>query len=79
MKKKSAYLIIRRIFVFLTILSGFSISQEYELGDTITSEHQNLDLSVCAGGDDILNLSNYNHNINGGDEYVIWLDIFAPT
>ena len=76
---KTIYIVIRHIFVFLTILTGFSISQVYELGNTITLEHQNLDLSVCAGGDDILNLSSYNHNINGGDEYVIWLDVFATT
>lgn len=56
-------------------------SQVYEVGDTLSLYHQLLDLEICANGNgqSSLQLADFNFNLNGGDRYILWLDIFAPT
>jgi len=66
------------VFLVLTISWTIGKSQSYEVGDTLSLEHQNLEIPVCAGGSS-MRFSDYNHALNGGEEYLIWLDIFAPT
>jgi len=68
------------LFVFVIMMLPAQ-GQVYAEGDTISLEHQLLDLPICANGNgqEILHLADYNHNLNGGDRFILWLDIFSPT
>jgi len=63
------------ILAFPTII----LSQLYEVGDTFALEHQEMEFEICANGDgaQTLRLLDYNYLYNGGEHFVIWLDIFA--
>jgi|TARA_B100001250_G_C19173704_1_gene517849 hypothetical protein len=69
---------------FLTISILF-ISQlfSYEVGETVTSAHQNMDFNICYGnehdlnGDGIFNFAEYNGDLNGGQYYVIFLEMMT--
>ena len=54
------------------ILIILSISFAYEVGETISIAHQNMDFDICYGpdldpnGDGVFNFSEYNGDLNGG-------------
>ena len=60
-----------------------SMSFAYEVGETISSNHQNQDFTICyapeldPNGDGIFNFSEYNGDLNGGQYYVIFLEMMA--
>ena len=61
----------------------FSISFAYEVGETISMVHQNTDFSICyapeldPNNDGIFNFAEYNGDLNGGQYYVIFLEMMA--
>ena len=61
----------------------FSISFAYEVGETISMSHQNTDFEICyapeldPNNDGIFNFSEYNGDLNGGNYYVIFLEMMA--
>ena len=69
---------ILHIIVFL-----FSISFSYEVGETISMAHQNMDFDICyapeldPNNDGVFNFSEYNGDLNGGQYYVIFLEMMA--
>ena len=69
---------ILRIIVLL-----FSISFAYEVGETISMTHQNTDFPICyapeldPNNDGIFNFAEYNGDLNGGQYYVIFLEMMA--
>jgi len=69
---------ILHIIVFL-----FSISFAYEVGETISMAHQNMDFDICyapeldPNNDGVFNFSEYNGDLNGGQYYVIFLEMMA--
>ena len=65
------------------VLIIISYSFAYEVGETISITHQNQDFSICYGlesdpnNDGTFNFSEYNGDLNGGDYYVIFLEMMA--
>ena len=61
----------------------FSISFAYEVGETISMAHQNMDFDICyapeldPNNDGVFNFSEYNGDLNGGQYYVIFLEMMA--
>ena len=61
----------------------FSISFAYEVGETISMPHQNTDFPICyapeldPNNDGIFNFAEYNGDLNGGQYYVIFLEMMA--
>ena len=70
-----------RILYIIVLL--FSISFAYEVGETISMAHQNMDFDICyapeldPNNDGIFNFSEYNGDLNGGQYYVIFLEMMA--
>ena len=70
-----------RILHIIVLL--FSISFAYEVGETISLVHQNTDFPICyapeldPNNDGIFNFSEYNGDLNGGQYYVIFLEMMA--
>ena len=67
--------------IFFTIIA-FSFSQVYDVGETMSSTHQNQSHTVCYGETDYgspssLKFSDYNGDLNGGDYHVILVDMSA--
>tara|TARA_Y100001968_G_C19216836_1_gene647618 strand:+ start:381 stop:602 length:222 start_codon:yes stop_codon:yes gene_type:complete len=71
------------MFKVLYILLIINISYSYEVGETISSIHQNQDFPICyasdldPNGDEIFNFSEYNGDLNGGDYFVIFLEMMT--
>ena len=65
------------------ILIILSISFAYEVGETISMVHQNQDFPICyapeldPNNDGVFNFSEYNGDLNGGQYYVIFLEMMA--
>ena len=65
------------------ILIILSFSYSYEVGETISMSHQNTDFTICyapeldPNDDGIFNFSEYNGDLNGGQYYVIFLEMMA--
>ena len=70
-----------RILHIIVLL--LSISFAYEVGETISVVHQNTDFSICyapeldPNNDGIFNFAEYNGDLNGGQYYVIFLEMMA--
>ena len=70
-----------RILHIIVLL--LSISFAYEVGETISMVHQNTDYSICyapeldPNNDGIFNFSEYNGDLNGGQYYVIFLEMMT--
>ena len=70
-----------RILNIIVLL--FSISFAYEVGETISMPHQNTDFPICyapeldPNNDGIFNFAEYNGDLNGGQYYVIFLEMMA--
>ena len=67
--------------IIMIILMSFSFA--YEVGETISMAHQNMDFDICyaaeldPNNDGVFNFSEYNGDINGGQYYVIFLEMMA--
>ena len=65
--------------IFMIISSSFA----YEVGETVSMAHQNMDFDICyapeldPNNDGVFNFSEYNGDLNGGQYYVIFLEMMA--
>jgi len=70
-----------KIYIIMIILMSFSFA--YEVGETISMTHQNTDFPICyapeldPNNDGIFNFAEYNGDLNGGQYYVIFLEMMA--
>ena len=70
-----------KFYQLLLIILSFSFA--YEVGETISMAHQNMDFDICyapeldPNNDGVFNFSEYNGDINGGQYYVIFLEMMA--
>ena len=68
---------------FHLILMIICFSFAYEVGETISMAHQNMDFNICyapeldPNNDGVFNFSEYNGDLNGGQYYVIFLEMMA--
>ena len=66
-----------------SVLLIISFSFAYEVGETISMPHQNTDFDICyapeldPNNDGVFNFSEYNGDLNGGQYYVIFLEMMA--
>ena len=71
------------IKLYHLILLIISFSLAYEVGETLSTTHQNMDFDICyspeldPNNDGIFNFSEYNGDLNGGQYYVIFLEMMA--
>ena len=70
----------KKLIILFFITIGFS--QVYDVGETMSNNHQNQSHSVCYGETDYgssssLKFSDYNGDLNGGDYHVIFVDMSA--
>jgi len=72
-----------KMYNIFSILLLFCLVFPYEIGETISVSHQNTDFEICyapeldPNGDGIFNFSEYNGDINGGQYYVIFLEMMT--
>ena len=70
-----------KFYHLILITIGFSFA--YEVGETISMAHQNMDFDICfaseldPNNDGVFNFSEYNGDLNGGQYYVIFLEMMA--
>ena len=70
-------------YYYLILLIILSLSFAYEVGETISITHQNMDFTICyapeldPNNDGVFNFSEYNGDLNGGQYYVIFLEMMA--
>ena len=71
---------VRKYFIMVILMS---ISFAYEVGETISMAHQNQGFPICYAPeldpniDGAFNFSEYNGDLNGGQYYVIFLEMMA--
>jgi len=71
---------VRKYFIMVILMS---ISFAYEVGETISMAHQNQGFPICyapeldPNNDGVFNFSEYNGDLNGGQYYVIFLEMMA--
>jgi len=69
----------KKKYYLITIF--FSCLFSYEVGDVLAISTQNTEYSICYGSqldpdnDEIFKFSEYNGDLNGGDYYVIFLEM----
>ncbi|NOZ74959.1 MAG: redoxin domain-containing protein [FCB group bacterium] len=70
-----------KIITFFTALVGaFSLLTgqiPYDIGATISLEHRETELALCANGDGTFRLEDFNAATNGGNARVIWISFFT--
>ena len=70
-----------KFYHLIFIIISFSFA--YEVGETISMAHQNMDFDICyapeldSDNDGVFNFSEYNGDLNGGQYYVIFLEMMA--
>ena len=70
-----------KFYHLIFIIISFSFA--YEVGETISMAHQNMDFDICyapeldPNNDGVFNFSEYNGDLNGGQYYVILLEMMA--
>ena len=70
-----------KFYHLIFIIISFSIA--YEVGETISMAHQNMDFDICyapeldPNNDGVFNFSEYNGDLNGGQYFVIFLEMMA--
>ena len=68
-------------YFIIVILMSFSFA--YEVGETISMAHQNQGFPICyapeldPNNDGVFNFSEYNGDLNGGQYYVIFLEMMT--
>ena len=69
----------KKIFLFFIINCLFA----YDVGETISETHQNQNFSICyandldPNNDGYFSFSEYNGDLNGGQYYVIFLEMMT--
>ena len=71
-----------KYIITISISIGFAFASVYNVGDYISSTHQNITKSTCYGGndyevDDDWKLADWNGATNGGHHTVIFIDMAA--
>ena len=70
-----------KFYYLILIMIGFTFA--YEVGETISITHQNMDFSICyapeldPNNDGVFNFAEYNGDLNGGQYHVIFLEMMA--
>ena len=70
-----------KLYHLIFMIISFSFA--YEVGETISMAHQNMDFDICyapeldPNNDGVFNFSEYNGDLNGGQYYVIFLEMMA--
>ena len=70
-----------KFYHLILITIGFLFA--YEVGETISMSHQNMDFDICfaseldPNNDGVFNFSEYNGDLNGGQYFVIFLEMMA--
>ena len=70
-----------KCYHLIFIIISFSFA--YEVGETISMAHQNMNFDICyapeldPNNDGVFNFSEYNGDLNGGQYYVIFLEMMA--
>ena len=70
-----------KLYQLILIISSFSFA--YEVGETISMAHQNMEFDICYGteldpdNDGVFRFAEYNGDLNGGQYYVIFLEMMA--
>ena len=66
-------------FIFFFFITTFSFSAVYNVGETVSVSHQNINFPVCYGDypSNNLKLADFNGDLNGGDYKVIMIDMSA--
>ena len=70
-----------KFYHVIIIIISFSFA--YEVGETISIAHQNMEFDICyapeldPNNDGVFNFSEYNGDLNGGQYYVIFLEMMA--
>ena len=70
-----------KFYHLIFIIISFSFA--YEVGETISMAHQNMGFDICyaseldPNNDGVFNFSEYNGDLNGGQYYVIFLEMMA--
>ena len=70
-----------KFYHFILIIISFSFA--YEVGETISMSHQNNELPICyaseldPNNDGVFSFAEYNGDLNGGQYYVIFLEMMA--
>ena len=70
-----------KFYHLIFIIISFSFA--YEVGETISMAHQNMDFDICyapeldPNNDGVFNFSEYNGDLNSGQYYVIFLEMMA--
>ena len=70
-----------KFYHLIFIIISFSFA--YEVGETISMAHQNMDFDICyapeldPNNDGLFNFSEYIGVLNGGQYYVIFLEMMA--
>ncbi len=72
---------IKYLITFVAVI-GFAFASVYDVGDYISSTHQNITKSTCYAGneyevDDNWKLADWNGATNGGHHTVIFIDMAA--
>jgi len=68
---------------YYSIIILFSFLLSYEVGDMLAPSTQNTEYSICYGSqldhnnDGVFKFSEYNGDLNGGNYYVIFLEMGA--
>ncbi len=69
------------IFRTVTLMFTFSISLAavYDVGETVSENHQNMSFPVCYGeyDGDALKLADFNGDLNGGDYNILFINCAA--
>ena len=68
-----------RFFQFIIIITTLANGGFYEVGNTVSSEHQNTHYPICYGDypSDNLQLSHFNGYENDGEFKIIWIEMLA--
>ncbi|MBL7013723.1 MAG: T9SS type A sorting domain-containing protein [Candidatus Marinimicrobia bacterium] len=67
----------RQILILIYLFLHIGFSQEYQVGDQLTLEHQNSPLPTCANSEGEIFLRDYNGNLNGGQYFVTMINTFT--
>ena len=70
---------ILRFFQFIIIIATLANGGFYEVGNTVSTEHQNTPYPICYGDypSDNLQLSHFNGYEYGGEFTIIWIEMLA--
>ncbi|SVD49675.1 uncharacterized protein METZ01_LOCUS402529 [marine metagenome] len=72
-------MLIKNIITIMGITSAVLFSAEYDVGDIVDEDDQDIRFTICNGDffNNDLKLSHLNGDLNGGHYFVSWFDISA--